>query len=123
MACWLPLLHVQPTFYDRFFHLYSPDDLGCVHDLTTLPCRIKTIKTLFLVFCMDLFSINGLLPTPICLKLISFRAIFILCFVTDSIISLCAWTLVVCRGLTTNFLYNETNIHKSRKSPTLPYDC
>src|SRR6218665_2881058 len=21
MACWLPLLHVQPTFYDQFFHL------------------------------------------------------------------------------------------------------
>src|SRR6218665_2620938 len=21
MACWLPLLHVQPTFYDQFVHL------------------------------------------------------------------------------------------------------
>src|SRR6218665_3524541 len=21
MACWLPLLHVQPTFYDQFFYL------------------------------------------------------------------------------------------------------
>ena len=38
--------------------------------------------SLFLVFCIDLFSINGPLPTPICLKLISFRASFysLLCY-------------------------------------------
>src|SRR6218665_2523634 len=45
------------------------------------PAEWKT-PTLFLVFCIDLFSISGLLPTPICLKLISFRAYSysLLCF-------------------------------------------
>src|SRR6218665_3553599 len=41
-VCWLPWLHFQPTFYHPFF--CRPDDLGCVLDLPTFPCRIKTIN-------------------------------------------------------------------------------
>src|SRR6218665_1991862 len=39
-------------------------------------CRIKMIKTLFLVFYIDLFFINGLLLTKLCLKPISLRSSF-----------------------------------------------
>src|SRR6218665_206926 len=97
MACWLPLLHVQPTFYD----------------LTTFPCWIKTIKTSFLVFYIDLLSINGLLLTPLCLKPISFRASFYSLVCLFQILSFLYVhrLLLLCRGLTANFLYNKTNSH------------